>query len=109
LTAAEIMRLDLNAELAVLSACQTGRGRESNDSVIGLSRAFLAAGVPSLVVSLWPVPDGPTAFLMKEFYRALSRGLGKAQALREAMLATRRLVDSNPRSWAGFALLGESA
>ncbi|MEA2600681.1 MAG: hypothetical protein QOF89_1673 [Acidobacteriota bacterium] len=109
LTAAEIMRLDLNAELVVLSACQTGRGRESNDSVIGLSRAFLAAGVPSLIVSLWPVPDGPTAFLMKEFYQALNRGFGKAQALREAMLATRRLVDPNPRSWAGFALLGESA
>lgn len=109
LTAAEIMRLDLNAELAVLSACQTGQGRESNDSVIGLSRAFLAAGVPSLVVSLWPVPDGPTAFLMKEFYKALNRGLGKAQALREAMLATRKFVDPNPRSWAGFALWGESS
>lgn len=108
LTAAEIMSLSLKAELAVLSACRTGDGRPSSDSIVGLSRAFLAAGVPSLIVSLWSIPDLSTSLLMKELYRALAQGLGKAQALREAMLATRRL-QPDPLHWAGFALLGEGS
>lgn len=62
LTAAEIFQMELNAELVVLSACDTGRGRITGDGVIGLSRAFMQAGVPSLVSSLWKVPDEATAF-----------------------------------------------
>ncbi|MEO0532958.1 MAG: CHAT domain-containing protein [Cyanobacteria bacterium P01_A01_bin.123] len=105
LTAAEILEVGLQAELAVLSACDTGRGRITGDGVIGLSRSLITAGVPSVIVSLWAVPDAPTAALMTEFYRQLQQGQTKAQALRQAMLAT--LADSpEPVNWAAFTLMG---
>ncbi len=107
LTASEILDLQLNAELVVLSACNTGRGRITGDGVIGLSRSFFAAGVPSVLASLWSVPDAPTALLMTEFYRQLSRHPDKAQALRQAMLTTLK-QHPDPVDWAGFTLIGES-
>ena len=107
LTANEILDLKLNAELVVLSACDTGRGRITSDSVIGLSRSLIMAGTPSVVVSLWSVPDAPTAELMSEFYRNWLDGkLDKAQALRQAMLTTMK-KRRNPRNWAAFTLIGE--
>jgi CHAT domain-containing protein len=105
LTSAEILEMDLQAELAVLSACDTGRGRITGDGVVGLSRALITAGVPSVVVSLWAVPDAPTAELMTEFYRQLDQGQDKAQALRQAMLNTMQQHPS-PRNWAAFTLIG---
>lgn len=90
LTAAEIQGLKLSADLVVLSACDTGRGRITGDGVIGLSRAFISAGAPSVMVSLWRVPDAPTADLMSAFYRHLISEPNKARALRQAMLETRR-------------------
>ncbi len=107
LTADEILDLNLNASLVVLSACDTGRGRLTGDGVIGLSRSFIAAGVPSLIVSLWAVPDASTAFLMRAFYQNLNRSPDKAQALRQAMLATLKQYP-NPRDWAAFTLVGEA-
>lgn len=107
LTASEIMDLRLQAGLVVLSACDTGLGNISGDGVIGLSRAFLAAGAQSVVVSLWRVPDQPTAELMQNFYRMLARAPNKASALRQAMLAT-RAQHPDPLAWAGFILVGES-
>ena len=74
LTSAEILNLDLQADLAILSACDTGRGRITGDGVVGLSRALITAGVPSVVVSLWAVPDALTAELMTEFYNQLAQG-----------------------------------
>jgi len=71
LTAGEILELKLNAELVVLSACVTGLGKVTGDGVIGLSRCLMAAGVPRLIVSLWPVSDLSTAFLMINFYENL--------------------------------------
>ncbi|MEM8809468.1 MAG: CHAT domain-containing protein, partial [Cyanobacteria bacterium P01_G01_bin.38] len=73
LTASEILDLDLRAELVVLSACDTGSGRITGDGVIGLARSLIAAGTPSVVVSLWQVPDDSTAMLMTEFYRQLQQ------------------------------------
>ena len=105
LTSAEILEMDLNASLAILSACDTGRGRITGDGVVGLSRSLITAGVPSVIVSLWAVPDAPTAELMTEFYRQLSQGQDKAQALRQAMLATMK-KHPNPRDWAAFTLMG---
>ncbi|MEO1125273.1 MAG: CHAT domain-containing tetratricopeptide repeat protein, partial [Cyanobacteria bacterium J06639_16] len=107
LTAAEILQLDLQANLVVLSACDTGLGRIVGDGVVGLSRSLVAAGVPSVVVSLWSVPDAPTAELMTEFYQQLSQGQDKAQALRQAMLITRDRYP-HPRDWAAFTLMGET-
>ncbi|MEM6350088.1 MAG: CHAT domain-containing protein [Cyanobacteria bacterium P01_D01_bin.14] len=107
LTAGEIIDLSLSAELVVLSACNTGRGRITGDGVVGLSRAFIGAGVPSVVVSLWAVPDAPTADLMTAFYTQLQTTPDKAQALRQAMLQT-QAVHPDPRDWAGFTLVGEA-
>ncbi len=107
LTASEILDLNLNAELVVLSACDTGRGRITGDGVIGLSRSLITAGVPSVIVTLWSVPDAPTASLMTEFYQNLQKNPNKAQALRQAMLTTMK-QHPNPRDWAAFTLIGEA-
>ncbi|MCT7994807.1 CHAT domain-containing tetratricopeptide repeat protein [Laspinema olomoucense] len=107
LTAAEIFGLQLNPELVVLSACDTGRGKITGDGVVGLSRAFLSAGAPAVLVSLWQVPDDSTSVLMREFY-TLWQGRGdKAQALRQAMLTTMQQYP-NPVNWAAFTLMGEA-
>jgi CHAT domain-containing protein/uncharacterized protein HemY len=108
LTAAEILEMNLNAELAVLSACDTGRGRITGDGVIGLSRSLISAGVPSVIVSLWSVSDRSTEYLMTHFYENLSH-MNKAQALRQAMLTTMQQPEySSPDSWAAFTLVGEA-
>lgn len=105
LTSWEISRLHLNADLIVLSACDTGRGEITGDGVLGLSRSFLTAGAASTIVSLWKVGDEPTAALMTEFYRQLQQNPNKAQALRQAMLKTREKY-TRPADWAAFALMG---
>jgi CHAT domain-containing protein len=109
LTAEEILNLGyrLNAELVVLSACDTGRGQITGDGIIGLSRAFLVAGIPSAIVSLWPVPDQATAELMRVFYQAWQHNSNYGYALRQGMLETRKTYP-NPRNWAAFILIGES-
>jgi CHAT domain-containing protein len=107
LTSDEILDMKLNAELVVLSACDTGRGRITGDGVIGLSRSLITAGVPSIIVSLWKVPDDSTAFLMTEFYKNLNTTSDKAQALRQAMLTTRQKYPE-PLNWAAFTLIGEA-
>ncbi|MBW4562390.1 MAG: CHAT domain-containing protein [Mojavia pulchra JT2-VF2] len=107
LTASEILDMKLNAELVVLSACNTGGGNITDDGVIGLSRSLITAGVPSVVVSLWSVPDESTYFLMNEFYKNLQRNPDKAAALRQAMLTTKKQY-SNPIDWAAFTLIGEA-
>jgi CHAT domain-containing protein/uncharacterized protein HemY len=107
LTAAEILELDLKADLVVLSACDTGLGTITGDGVIGLSRSLIAAGTPSVIVSLWSIPDAPTADLMTEFYRQRQQGKDKAQALRQAMLTTME-THPNPGDWAAFTLIGEA-
>ncbi|MCW6037246.1 CHAT domain-containing protein [Spirulina subsalsa FACHB-351] len=107
LTPQEILSLRLNADLVVLSACHTGRGRITGDGVLGLSRAFLGAGARSTIVSLWAVPDQPTASLMIEFYAQWVEKGDRALALRQAMLHT--LKDyPDPTHWAAFTLIGEA-
>lgn len=109
LTSSEILDLNLNAELVVLSACDTGRGNLTSDGVIGLSRSLISAGVPSIIVSLWAVDDNATSELMQEFYRRWrtnEQPLDKAQALRQAMLTTMQ-THPDPKDWAAFTLIGE--
>ncbi|MBF2034988.1 MAG: CHAT domain-containing protein [Leptolyngbyaceae cyanobacterium T60_A2020_046] len=106
LTAREIAQLNLRAALVVLSACDTGLGEVTGDGVVGLSRSLIAAGAQSTVVSLWAVPDAPTAELMVAFYENLVQGQDKAQALRQAMLATMATYPS-PLAWAAFVLVGD--
>ena len=108
LTAREILALKLNAELVVLSACDTGKGKiTGGDGVVGLSRSFIGAGTPSIIVSLWSVPDAPTAELMTAFYQNLKNGLDKVQSLRSAILQTMKQFP-NPRDWGAFTLIGEA-
>ena len=100
----------LQAELVVLSACDTGRGSIRGEGVVGLSRSLIAAGVPSVIVSLWKVPDEATKDLMIEFYTNLyERKLDKAQALRQAMLTMlNERENPDPLNWAAFTLIGEA-
>lgn len=107
LTASEIVTMHLNAEMVVLSACKTGQGLLTGDGVIGLSRSLITAGVPSVVVSLWSVPDDPTALLMTTFYKKFQTIPNKAEALRQAMLITKAKYP-DPLNWAAFTLIGEA-
>ena len=110
LTASEILDIKLNADLVVLSACNTGRGEITGDGVIGLSRSLFLAGTPSVLVSLWSIPDAPTAELMTDFYQNLyQKNLDKAQALRQAMLKMKEQYPKAPRKWAAFTLIGEGS
>jgi CHAT domain-containing protein/Flp pilus assembly protein TadD len=108
LTAQEILELKLNASLVVLSACNTGSGRITGDGVIGLSRSLFIAGTPSVIVSLWAVPDAPTQELMTEFYRQFKLTSDKAQSLRQAMLDMKEKYPDAPRKWAAFTVIGEA-
>ncbi|MEG4519920.1 MULTISPECIES: tetratricopeptide repeat protein [unclassified Microcoleus] len=107
LIAAEILQLNLDSELVVLSACSTGRGKINGDGVIGLSRCFIVAGVPSIIVSLWNMGAISAKLLMTEFYQNLARGDNRAAALRCAMLTTKARFPS-PIAWAAFTLIGET-
>ena len=95
--------------MSVLAGCETAGGRATNgEGVLGLTSAFLSAGVPVVVSSRWPVDDGATAVLMKHFYDRLAAGRTVASALREAQMAVRKNPrTSHPFYWAGFAVVGD--
>jgi CHAT domain-containing protein len=110
LQARQIFNLKLNADMVVLSACQTALGKQvRGEGLIGLSRAFMYAGAPRVVASLWRVPDSATAELMRRFYRAMFiESLPPSAALRKSQLALQRDPRwSVPYYWAGFTLQGE--
>lgn len=109
LTMREVFDLKLNADLVVLSACKTGLGKEvRGEGVTGISRAFLCAGTPSVLVSLWDVYDRSTADFMASFYKNMeTKNMSKSAALREArlqMIASKKF--SHPYYWAPFVLIG---
>src|SRR4029450_4853994 len=105
LEAWELMQLDLKAELAVLSACETARGRiGAGEGVIGFSWAMFIAGIPSTVVSQWKVDSASTRDLMVNFHRSLISQVGpkqtKTDALRQAELKLLRNPEtSHPFYW----------
>lgn len=110
LHAFEIYRLELPAELVVLSGCRTALGRElRGEGLVGLARGFLFAGAARVLVSLWQVDDRATAELMESFYRNLLLGNQPAPAaLRQAQLEIRQQKRwHEPYYWAGFVLQGE--
>jgi len=112
LQAREISRLNLNAELVVLSACDTGEGRlEGQEGVANLVRAFMIAGARTVVASQWAADDTSTLALMTGFYRNLAAGYDRAEALRRAKqdILARFGANAVPYYWAGFVLVGESA
>jgi CHAT domain-containing protein/Tfp pilus assembly protein PilF len=109
LEAWELMKLDLNAELAVLSACETARGRiAAGEGIIGMSWALFVAGSPAAVVSQWKVDSARSSELMIEFHRNLLRKrMTKSEALRQAALKVFRGPYNHPAYWAGFILIGD--
>lgn len=107
---ADIYNLHFDADLVVLSACETALGKEiRGEGLVGLTRGMMFAGASSVAASLWRVEDRATADLMKHFYRSvLKDGLSPAAALRAAQIATAREKGrSHPFYWAGFTLQGE--
>ena len=112
LQAYEISKMTLNADLVVLSACETGFGKfERGNGTASLARAFMYAGVPSLVVSLWQVNDASTSLIMQLFYENLAKGMDKAAALQQAKLSYLEKTEglaSHPAFWAPFIQLGDS-
>jgi len=107
----EIFGLDLrNANLVVLSACETGLSKiYGGDDLVGLSRGFIYAGTPSLLATLWGVDDQSTAILMKEFYKNwYTKGLSKPEALRQAQLTLKDMPEyRHPFYWAPFIMIGD--
>lgn len=106
----DVFNLNLQAELVVLSACKTGLGEEvKGEGLVGLTRAFMYAGSPRVVVSLWNVDDQATSELMKTFYeKMLKAGLKPAAALRTAQIEIwRNQQYTAPYYWAAFTLQGE--
>ncbi|MDX2471106.1 MAG: CHAT domain-containing protein [SAR324 cluster bacterium] len=113
LQASEIFELKINSDLVVLSACETGLGKViKGEGMVGLTRAFMYAGTPSIVVSLWTVSDDSTSKLMIYFYRYLAKGLNKDEALRQAKIqlmnetSDDELVYHDPFYWGPFILNG---
>jgi len=116
LEAWELMQMDLNADLAVLSACETARGRfGAGEGMIGLTWALFVAGVPTTMVSQWQVASASTRDLMLSFHRQLglrstaaNAKVTEAEALRQAALKLLKNPEtSHPFYWAGFVLVGD--
>jgi len=111
LEARELMRMNLSANLVVLSACETGRGRVgAGEGLVGLAWAFFVAGSPATVASQWKVESASTTDLMLGFHRGLQdKSFSKAEALRQSSL---RLLKNekyaHPFYWAGFVIIGDS-
>ncbi len=113
LSTSDIYNLNLNARLAVLSACNTGSGQlKKGEGVISLARGFLFAGCPSIVMTLWEVEDNSGTQIMSSFYKNLKKGKTKDEALRMAKLEY--LKNANPRLahphyWLGFVSIGDNS
>jgi len=109
----ELFNMNLNAELAILSACNTGSGTlQAGEGILSIARGFFYAGVPSVVMTLWSVEDNSSALLMELFYKHLTEGLAKDEALRQAKLDYLKQSDqltSYPYYWAGYVNIGDNA
>src|SRR5690606_3820340 len=112
LHAYESYGMQLRAELAVLTACETGRGALRNgEGVISLAHSFLQAGCSGVVMSLWKIDEKTNADIVSKFYEYLSKGMDKSEALRKAKLDFMAANDGeldHPYYWAGLALIGDS-
>jgi CHAT domain-containing protein/Tfp pilus assembly protein PilF len=114
LTIAEIYNMKINAQLAVLSACETGDGILSRgEGIMSLSRAFAYAGCPSVVTSLWKVESETTSSLMLDFYQNLMQGFPKDRSMRLAKLnylkSTEDPLRAHPHFWLSFIVTGDTA
>ena len=108
LTALDVFRMKVPADLAVLSACETGKGRIYRaEGIVGLTRAFMYAGAPRVLVSLWKVDDAATLAFMTRFYADWNAGLPAARALHEAQqFVAAQEAWKHPKFWAAWSLWG---
>jgi CHAT domain-containing protein len=109
LQASEIAQLRLNADLVVLSACDTAVGPlQGQEGIAALSRAFLMAGTRTVVSTLWKIDDNASLFVMRRFYARLAAGTSAGEALRRAKLDFIKSLGANalPYYWAGYTLEG---
>jgi len=107
LQVSEMYNMRTNADLVVLSACQTGRGTiVMNEGNLGLPRVFFYMGARSVLSSLWPINDKSGAVFIRNFYDAYFRGEGKAEALRTAKKAMGETRFAHPFFWASYVLTG---
>jgi CHAT domain-containing protein len=108
----EIYNLNLKAQLAVLSACNTGSGKIRNgEGIMSLARGFIYAGVPSIVMTLWEVDDKSGADIMTNFYSYLKDGQAKDKALQNAKLeylSTASQLRAHPYFWSAYVNVGNS-
>jgi len=108
----EIYNMDLNARMAVLSACNTGYGRlQKGEGIMSLARGFIYAGVPSIIMTLWAVEDQSGSELMTRFYKFLSEGDDIDEALRKAKLEYLLTADqlrAHPYLWASYVSIGKT-
>ncbi len=115
----DLAGLSLNADVAILSACESGKGTLCSEGVVGLSHAFLAAGASSVIATRWKIPDAQTERIINAFYQFYfretghskqakeeGRPFGKAEALREAMLSVKQRYPANLQAWGSFFLQG---
>ena len=107
LTIKEVQESGIRAQLVVLSCCHSGKGDIRAEGVVGIARAFLAAGARAVVASLWAIDDTATKFFMLKFYTHLKKGESASTSLQQAMKETREFGYSEPKDWAGFFLIGD--
>ena len=109
LTMSDVQAAYLRAQLVVLSCCHSGRGRVlEGEGVVGIARAFLAAGARFVLVALWPIDDEATMMFMKSFYRHLKEGKTASAAVQQPMKFIRESEQfSEMRYWAPFQLIGD--
>lgn len=108
LYSSETYDLNLNAQLVVLSSCESGVGKLfRGEGMIALTRGFLYSGASNIIFSLWKIPDKHTSELMVEFYRQMISGKSFSESLKAAKLTLiKNQITARPRSWAGFLLVG---
>jgi len=109
----ELFGMDLEASIVVLSACNTGTGKyREGEGIISLTRGFMHAGVPSIIMTNWEVHDQTGAWLMERFYENLNNGMGKDVALQQAkldFLVQANQLKSHPYFWASYVVIGDAA
>jgi CHAT domain-containing protein len=111
LSTAEIYNLKLKADMVVLSGCNTGSGKlQKGEGVMSMARAFLYAGCPSIIMTLWNIEDVSSSTMMIEFYRNIKNGFSKDEALRRAKISYLAQADpmkSHPYFWLGYVSIGK--
>ena len=108
LTMSDVLNVRLRASLVVLSCCHSGQGEVKAEGVVGIARAFLAAGARSVLVSLWAIDDKVTMEFMESFYLYLLEGRGASESLNQAMKCLRESDKySDVKYWAPFVLIGD--